>query len=1463
MGLSLPAGSHPTRITCISATDVEDNSNNPSPLPSVFAFVAFALDLEGAKGEDTKRTLYVTALEDIVESYTEDPHGPLGHLLRGVATESALTQLSPVQRIAVLLSVANVLAGHQVHVADARSAAEHALVEARSASRAGDGLLTEALVRAGRLIACLTLDEADRDRGFGLLDEAAASAGPELLTRIAHVRGLAYLISHSEGGGIQDLERSLSAYRSAPAKTPAYSPHWPEWRVGLAMALVQRYRSLHEWENLTEAVDVLGTVLAEDPEGESQVGACYDLVLDALDALLGRVVGGEELDRAVGLAEALSSGPAAAVVPGLRDHALFTLACLLDRRWHMAQEPTDLRRALDLLTALRDTASPEAPASAEVLAALAMVMFRYGEQPGEGERIDQALLLVDEALTRVPEDSAQGAICLQDRAVLLTARAKRDGDPADLEDALTLLERAVRQPQTASSARVSLGLTLLTHHQETQEQAPLDRAIGELEAAVTAANGPHAWMRATEALHHVLGVRYGALGASEDLERMRALAEEARTAFADSPGLDVGLSYQLAGALNFRFSTTGDRSVLSEAVAVLDALPASGGADSQRQDHTRAEIAVELRHSYLADGDATQLFKAIALLEDALPRQPAHSFARAQILGLLGLCRRDRYIHSGDGADLDTAVDEFSEALTHLTETHDKYAEIATNLGLALWDRYGRDGRLHDLDRAIDALDTVLNGPTGGGEYPAAALNTLGVALRDRYHVSADPRDLQRCVAALERATASSPATAHALLPGVVLNNYGAALLDRYGSTGDLLDLTRSADAYEESVATAPAGSPNRPRFLVNLAAGLLFRYQHLYDIQDLDRAVRLLDEALAESPDGWVNRPTTLMAQARMLYTRYRQLGRRADRRRAVEAYRTGCTAGLATQPGPALVTAAAWAEWAFEEGVWSEAAEACGLASQAMAGLFEAQFGRGHKERWLRAAQGFPARAAYALAQEGAPRDAVVALERGRALQLSEVLERDRAQLDDLIEDGHGDSMRRYQRANREWAEQINTWEAGQGLTPEPSGVARSAGAADGDRLRAARQELDAAIAEIRRVKGDFLRAPGFDDIAAACSVPLVYLAATGAGGVALVVTAGGESVRTVWLPELTEGAVTLRVQDLREAHDGRGREPGVWLGTLDAVTAWLWNAVMGPVLECLGTGTSAVLVPSGLIGLLPLHAAWTPDASRPTARRYAMDDCVLSYTPNARSLRTAQEIADRVPFDSLLTLHDPLPSRHEPLSFAACEVAAARAHFASSHGLCHEAADVQTVKDALGRHQVHHFACHGVVNLSEPLLSAVLLADDQPLLLGDLLRMRLTRDGSGGVRLVILSSCESQVPGLDLPDETVSLPTGLLQAGVAGITATQWAVQGLASCLLTTRFHQELQRPDATPATALRAAQQWVRDTTNEEKAAELQNAADTRLPRDAVRPLWRALVRRPPHERSFAHICDWAPFSHVGV
>jgi len=130
------------------------------------------------------------------------------------------------------------------------------------------------------------------------------------------------------------------------------------------------------------------------------------------------------------------------------------------------------------------------------------------------------------------------------------------------------------------------------------------------------------------------------------------------------------------------------------------------------------------------------------------------------------------------------------------------------------------------------------------------------------------------------------------------------------------------------------------------------------------------------------------------------------------------------------------------------------------------------------------------------------------------------------------------------------------------------------------------------------------------------------------------------------------------------------------------------------------------------------------------------------------------------------------------------------------------------------VLHLACHGVARLGDPLESGLLLAGHSWLTLRELIAMRLN------ARLAVLSACETSRPGTELPDEVVALPTGLLQAGVASVIASLWAVPDFETALLMARFYGGTLA--MSPAAALQEAQQWMRDTSDEDKLADLEQA-----------------------------------------
>jgi CHAT domain-containing protein len=110
--------------------------------------------------------------------------------------------------------------------------------------------------------------------------------------------------------------------------------------------------------------------------------------------------------------------------------------------------------------------------------------------------------------------------------------------------------------------------------------------------------------------------------------------------------------------------------------------------------------------------------------------------------------------------------------------------------------------------------------------------------------------------------------------------------------------------------------------------------------------------------------------------------------------------------------------------------------------------------------------------------------------------------------------------------------------------------------------------------------------------------------------------------------------------------------------------------------------------------------------------------------------------------------------------------------------------------------------------------------------------------------------------LPDEVVSLPTGLLQAGCAGVIGSLWQVPDESTLLIMSEFFRQWRQRRTEPAEALRCAQQHVRDVTNRDLAA---SGAPGRASPPADPRLVPAWARRQP----YAHPQAWAAFTYIGA
>ena len=242
--------------------------------------------------------------------------------------------------------------------------------------------------------------------------------------------------------------------------------------------------------------------------------------------------------------------------------------------------------------------------------------------------------------------------------------------------------------------------------------------------------------------------------------------------------------------------------------------------------------------------------------------------------------------------------------------------------------------------------------------------------------------------------------------------------------------------------------------------------------------------------------------------------------------------------------------------------------------------------------------------------------------------------------------------------------------------------------------------------------------------------------------------------------------------------------WHEQLTTTRAWLWDCLLGPVhthlrdVARLKLDAPVVLLPPGLLGVLPLHAA----GPSPDGRDFG-DYWTVSYVPSIRTLLTCQQrLAERQARPAkLLAIIDP-PSNIR-LPGARQEVPVLQERFAHA-----EQVILQDTDATLGAVMQHlpmathvHASTHGRYDPRHPLQSCLHLADEA-LRLEMLRHTRLQR-----TRLVFLSACESGRADIRrLAEEFIGLPVGLVQAGAACVIAALWPIGDALAFLLARKFY-----------------------------------------------------------------------------
>lgn len=982
---------------------------------------------------------------------------------------------------------------------------------------------------------------------------------------------------------------------------------------------------------------------------------------------------------------------------------------------------------------------------------------------------------------------------------LLRASASSD-DPALLDAGILLMTLASAERPGQAAWLSHLCLARVRRHERGGNTSDLDQAIadGENAVAIMVRNGAQAvgpWSN----LALAYGSRHQLHGDLADLERAVGLLEQVLAVA--GPG-EATLS-DLATAYRRYYEQTGEAGHIERAVALAEQAAAPDGLASPA---VLASLSSALLRRYERSGSERDLRRAADLADRVVSATPERDPQRSAYLADAALTRLRRYERSRELADLNRAVELGEQALSALSEEDPRRPGNLAGLAAALHQRYLSTSADTDLNHAATLIGWALAAmPASDARRPGAVMKLTAI-YSTRYARSGVLADIDQAIERGEGVVARA-----ADCPPEWLTTLGGAYLRRFSATGAVADLDRAIELGENSLAATSEDDFARAGRQARLATAYWYRYGHQGSRPDLDRAIDLGKRAVTGTPDDHVERPERISSLVGVLLARYRLDQTPADLKGAINLGE-GALAGVpAEHPDRARLTASLCT--AYLERV---IAEGSGLDTEKLDELARTMTGASamppaervsahHAVGALAQASGCPGLAtsmldtAISLLPSVAPREAGWADQQHRLGEYSglvetavaahcavgdptgavEIAELGRCVLlasqastrVDLVELDDQDPRL----ANRfRWVcERLNT--------PDFPAQERKRWWVDYDTLLAAIRELPGL--------GDFLAAPrlaGLRPVAAGEYV--VVINASGSRSDAVVIQVAADPIM-ITLPALHLADVEANVAALLEVFDDdlptvamRRRRRRVVVGIL----GWLWDAVVAPVIDTLPSTHAETprvwWLPTGLLGLLPLHAAGH------SGQPGALDAVVSSFVPSLRALREARDRPAARDRNSLTIALHHAPGQPE-LREAASDAALSEA------ALIDEKATASDVLSALEQATWAHFACHAVADPASPSNSGLQL-HDRMLRLPEIGGLRLRE-----AELAYLSACSTANHGTRYADEVLHLASAFHLAGFRHVIASLWPVDDATAAEAARSFHSALPHtPVANDAAAI---------------------------------------------------------------
>ncbi|WP_129629264.1 CHAT domain-containing protein [Candidatus Oscillochloris fontis] len=919
---------------------------------------------------------------------------------------------------------------------------------------------------------------------------------------------------------------------------------------------------------------------------------------------------------------------------------------------------------------------------------------------------------------------------------------------------------------------------------------------------------------------------------------------------------------------------------ISHLEAALAGLDPRDDPDNWAIIHTNLAKAYELRRR---GSRAENIERSISHCQQALAvcslEQYSDNWAEVQLT--LAIAYRYRILDS-PLANIEHAIEHYNQALAVYTQPHapDKWAMIHNNLGEVYRIRLAGD-RTENIERAILHYEIALRVRTRAAQPEKWAMtkSNLGLAYIERLRGDLS-QNIEQAISQYHEALEVYTRSAYCEHWGVIEHNLGYAYSKRLaGSKAD--NIEQAIQHYEHALEVRTRTNLPEKWAMTLLDLGNAHMEREYGDhAENIRQAIRCYEDALQvytfqAFPTSWA----TIQYQLGLIYSRY--LGNTPAMSERAANYYQAALRVYQPEVTPHLCRLASGqlANLFFSQRNWPSALAAYQTAMVAGEQIYRAGLSVESKTSEIAENARFYRHAAYAAVQAGELAQALSILDSGKTRLLADTL-RLRIRRPDAVPD---DVWIHYQESVAVYRE---TQAMGQPLRDSANQITNSFSNIDQQELtehyalleqrqRVANESMNSAIGQVRQFVPGFLADSDLATWRAAlpdASMALVAFCMTDQGSVALIVT--HEGVVHVDIPSFTESNLTqLLFGEMLDQTGVRGgwvrsyySNKAHWYDSMDATLARVGADLLAPVVAMLPpTIKHLIMLPSGGLYLLPLHAALLPDS----AQTRLCDRYQVSYAPSVKVLATCYVRASHANGQALFAVIN--PQEDSNLAYSPIEGLAISELFSTHRIFNGRLGQKETVKTETKQCTYLHFSCHGIYDRNDPSTSGLALADSR-LTLAELQQEIVDLSAA---RLVTLSACETGLSDAhgELAEEYIGLPAGFLTAGVPCVVSSLWSVPDISTALLMEQFYLNHHRDGMSIIEALHSAQKWLREMNIRDVVRYVdkayQQARQSGVTKETEILLWTdrrqysRLAEQDSTSSPFAHPYYWAAFTVSGV